>query len=146
MSCQLLLLYSLIVEGSVSHPVRLTPGVPSVTPQCPLPSDAIVAAPAAEQRRCGPAGCETILGRKRRESRSCVQKPGQTSVSESTPLWHPLAPPPQRTEFVNLNRRLFVFLTFFMVLFMCLLGDNIPQTFWHFQVLNWNTLKDMWIL
>lgn len=81
MSCQLLLLYSLIVKRSVSHPVSLTAGVPLVTPQCPVPVDAIVAAPAAEERRCGPAGCETILGRKRRESRSCVQKPGQPSVS-----------------------------------------------------------------
>jgi len=92
MSCQLLLLYSLIVERSVSHPVRLTACVPLVTLQCPVPVDAIVAAPAEEERRCGPAGCETILGRKRRESRSCVQKPGQPNVSESTPLWHPSTP------------------------------------------------------
>lgn len=96
MSCQLLLLYSLIVERSVSHPVRLTAGVPLVTPQCPVPADAIVAAPAAEERSPGPAGCETILGRKRRESRSCVQKPGQPSVSESAPLRHPASPLPWR--------------------------------------------------
>lgn len=102
MSCQLLLLYSLIVERSVSHPVRLTAGVPLVTPQCPVPADAIVAALATEERRCGPAGCETILGRKRRESRSCVQKPGQPGVCESTPLWHPPTPLPRRIDFVIL--------------------------------------------
>lgn len=50
-SCQLLLLYSLIVERSVSHPVRLTAGVPLVTPPCPLPTDAIVAEIAAEESR-----------------------------------------------------------------------------------------------
>ncbi|KAJ4936785.1 hypothetical protein JOQ06_001371 [Pogonophryne albipinna] len=33
---------------------RLTAGVPLVTPQCPLPADAIVAAMAAEERRAGP--------------------------------------------------------------------------------------------
>lgn len=88
MSCQPLLLYSLIVERSVSHPVRLTAGVPLVTPQCPLPADAIVAA-TGRRGEPGPAGCETILGRKRRESRSCVQKPGQPSVSEIVPLCLP---------------------------------------------------------
>lgn len=93
MSCQPLLLYSLIVERSVSHPVRLTAGVPLVTPRCPLPADAIVAAAAAGRGEPGPAGCETILGRKRRESRSCLlREPAQPSVSESTPL--PLLPHP----------------------------------------------------
>lgn len=43
MSHQPLLLYSLIAERSVSHPVRPTAGVPLVTPRCPLPADAIVA-------------------------------------------------------------------------------------------------------
>lgn len=43
MSHQPLLLYPLIVERSVSHPVRPTAGVPLVTPRCPLPADAIVA-------------------------------------------------------------------------------------------------------
>lgn len=102
MSCQPLLLYSLIVERSVSHPVRLTAGVPLVTPQCPLPADAIVAA-TGRRGEPGPAGCETILGRKRRESRSCVQKPGQPSVSEIVPLCllSPLLPP--RIDFVILS-------------------------------------------
>lgn len=85
MSCQPLLLSSLIVERSVSHPVRPTAAVPPVTPQCPLPADAIVAA-AGRRGEPGPAGCGTILGRKRRESRSRVQEPGQPSVSESAPL------------------------------------------------------------
>lgn len=49
MSRQPLLLYSLIVERSVSHPVRLTAGVPLVTPRCPLPTDAIVAAMTTEE-------------------------------------------------------------------------------------------------
>lgn len=50
----------------------------------------------------GPAGCETILGRKRRESRSCLQKPAQPSVSESIPLWL-LPHPPLRIDFVILS-------------------------------------------
>ena len=54
MLCQPLLLSSLIVERSVSHPVGLTAAVPLVTPRCPLPADAIVAAAAAEERRAGP--------------------------------------------------------------------------------------------
>lgn len=54
MSCQPLLLYSLIVERSVSHPFRLTAAVLLVTLWCPLPTDAIVAAAAAEEKRAGP--------------------------------------------------------------------------------------------
>lgn len=50
----------------------------------------------------GPAGCETILGRKRRESRSCLQKPAQPSVSENIPLWL-LPHPPPRIDFVILS-------------------------------------------
>ncbi len=92
MSRQPLLLYSLIVERSVSHPVRLTAGVPLVTPQCPLPADAIVAAMAAEERRAGPCRMWDNTGKEEEGiPELCVQKPGQPSVSESTPLW--LLPP-----------------------------------------------------
>lgn len=84
MSHQPLLLYPLIVERSVSHPVRPTAGVPLVTPRYPLSADAIVALGAGGRvgggggRERGPAGCETILGRKRRESSA---RPTQPSVS-----------------------------------------------------------------
>lgn len=67
-SHQLLLLCSLIVARSVSHPVRPAAGVPPVTPRCPLPADAIVALGGGGDGSRGHAGCETILGRKRRES------------------------------------------------------------------------------
>lgn len=52
MSCQPFLLYSLIVERSVSHPVRLTAGVPLVTPRCPLPAACY----------CGNGGCKRRVG------------------------------------------------------------------------------------
>lgn len=134
MSCQSLFLYSLIVEKSVSHPVRLTASVPLVTLQCPVPTDAIVAAVVAKERRARPCRMWDNTGKEEEGiPELCAEARSAKCLWEQSPVTSPPSSPEDRLchpfTFVCEGNEIFFFSGFFTGLVYSLCKR------WHFKYL-----------